>query len=444
MNNSFLFITANNNEKEAFKKIFQSDKEDYIDGHLYNTGVFGNHYIVYIHIKIQGYTNPASMPLVGKLMTKIKPIAVIMVGIAFGINENKQKIGDVLVSDKILPYDSKKVQINDIIYKESPKEAGYYLVNAFRNNDEWEYDLGEGNKSTVHIGALLTGSELINNFQRKEDLVNHFKEYSPIGGDMEAFGVYSQCRQNSIDEWIIIKGISDWGYNKNNNKENYQKIAANAAVEYCHFIFNKKNIFNDLLINNNINNHESYNQEKYIIINNKKYYTNQLFIFGCWKNRPLEWIILDIIDDKMLIITKDCLINFPYHDIHENITWSQCTLRKQLIPNLLNQIFTDNEKEKILYSEISNINNRVYSTPSGFNTIDTMFLLDIDEAKTYFQYDEIRISHINNNTAAWWLRTPGKDNTYASMVVGGGGVNIIGYNVNMQDGSVRPALWYKK
>jgi len=41
----------------------------------------------YIHIDEQGVTNPASTPLVGKLIREIKPISVVMVGTAFGSDE---------------------------------------------------------------------------------------------------------------------------------------------------------------------------------------------------------------------------------------------------------------------------------------------------------------------------------------------------------------------
>lgn len=87
----------------------------------------------------QGSTNPAAIPLVGELVRELNLIAVVMVGIAFGADESKQKIGDVLVSDKILPYDSQKVLEDKTIYKEVPKEVGFQLLNAFREYRDWNY-----------------------------------------------------------------------------------------------------------------------------------------------------------------------------------------------------------------------------------------------------------------------------------------------------------------
>ena len=61
-------------------------------------------------------------------------------------------------------------------------------------------------------------------------------------------------RIRGISEWIIIKGICDWGYNKNNpNKENDQEMAANAAVDYCFHVFSRSGVFDELLNSSNRN-----------------------------------------------------------------------------------------------------------------------------------------------------------------------------------------------
>ena len=107
--NIFLFVTANEHERMAFERKYIKDKEDYVLGKTYYLGRFGGYAAAYIHMDEQGYTNPAAIPLVGELVRKLQPVAVVMVGIAFGVDEHNQKIGDVLVSDKILPYDSQKL-----------------------------------------------------------------------------------------------------------------------------------------------------------------------------------------------------------------------------------------------------------------------------------------------------------------------------------------------
>lgn len=245
--NVFLFVTANKHERDAFEKKFIRMKEQYILGKTYYLGMFGNYPVAYIHMDEQGATNPAAAPLVSQLVQKLHPVAVIMVGIAFGTDEKRQKIGDVLISDKILPYDSQKLLEDRTEYKETPKEVGFQLLNAFREYREWVYYLSDSEKSTVYIGAMLTGSRLINNYKYRNQLIDDFSEQKPIGGEMEGQGIYSMCRIHGVTEWIIIKGICDWGYNKNNpNKSKNQIIAANAAVDYCFYVFCREGVFDSL------------------------------------------------------------------------------------------------------------------------------------------------------------------------------------------------------
>ncbi len=137
----FLFVTANEHECEAFEAKFIRHKENYILGKTYYLGEFGCYPAAYIHMEEQGVANPAVIPLVAELVRKLHPVSVVMVGIAFGTDEGKHKIGDVLVSDKILSYNSAKLYEDKTIYKETPKEVGFQLLNAFREYREWNYIL---------------------------------------------------------------------------------------------------------------------------------------------------------------------------------------------------------------------------------------------------------------------------------------------------------------
>jgi nucleoside phosphorylase len=79
MMNTFLFITANSHERIAFESKFVRKEEKYILGKTYYLGTFGSYPVAYIHMGEQGVTSPASTPLVGQLISKLKPVAVVMV-----------------------------------------------------------------------------------------------------------------------------------------------------------------------------------------------------------------------------------------------------------------------------------------------------------------------------------------------------------------------------
>ena len=47
-----------------------------------------------------------------------------------------------------------------------------------------------------------------------------------LGCEMEGAGVYTAARRAGID-WIVVKGISDWGFQKTDEEQ--QRAATNAA-----------------------------------------------------------------------------------------------------------------------------------------------------------------------------------------------------------------------
>jgi nucleoside phosphorylase len=245
-----LFITANEHERTAFEKKFTNKKEKYIDSKAYYLGEFACYPSAHIHVNKQGINNPESVRLAGELIRELKPCAVVMVGIAFGADKEAQNIGDVLVSETILPYDDIKQCKEQTVYKEHSREGGRRLLNAFRECREWEYKLSDSTQSSVYVGALLTGSCLIDSYDFRTKLLEDFKDNKPIGGDMEAFGIYREARMFDVSEWIIVKAICDWAYDKNvdeEQKENNQESAANAAVDYCFHVFSRDGVFVDFI-----------------------------------------------------------------------------------------------------------------------------------------------------------------------------------------------------
>ena len=106
-----------------------------------------------------------------------------------------------------------------------------------------------------------------------------------------------------------------------------------------------------------------------------------------------------------------------------------------------------------------------YKLASGSATQDKIFLLSIEEVSRYFSSDSARTVHPTvyakeqgsfveetTDNSWWWLRSPGKNRSYAASVFVNGVVNYSGYytitgnfnqgsGVNYWGGSVRPVLW---
>ncbi len=158
--------------------------------------------------------------------------AIIGVGIAFGVDERKQKIGDVLVAQSAYDYEFVRQGIppeaRGLTYPCSGK-----LLQLFRHVDQTlkSSEAYVGRWPRLHFGTLLSGNKLVDDREFRDNLAK--MAANVIGGEMEGLGFYFTVdnKETKID-WLIVKAICDWGANKNNpHKEKDQKIAAeNAAI----------------------------------------------------------------------------------------------------------------------------------------------------------------------------------------------------------------------
>ena len=76
---------------------------------------------------------------------------------------------------------------------------------------------------------------------------------------------------------------------------------------------------------------------------------------------PVKWIVLDIRDNKALLLSKYGLDAVPYNDDNNSaVTWETCTLRTWLNDTFLNAAFTQEEAEAILMTQVDNSDSQGY------------------------------------------------------------------------------------
>ena len=170
----------------------------------------------------------ASLLAVYKGIESLSPVAVIMVGIAFGIDAQKQEIGEILVTEQLRPYELQRVgtqngQTNIILRGDKP-HASSWLINHFKSFALlWK-------EAKVRFGVVLTGEKLVDNVDFRQQLLAF--EPEAIGGEMEGAGLYVACQDKKVD-WILIKAICDWADgNKANDKDTRQQVAARNAAKF--------------------------------------------------------------------------------------------------------------------------------------------------------------------------------------------------------------------
>lgn len=188
-----------------------------------------------------------------------------------------------------------------------------------------------------------------------------------------------------------------------------------------------------------------------------------------------DWIVLEIREDKALLITERIIDQRQYHDAYCEITWAECALRKYLNGEFY-EGFSKQDKARICQVTNKNPDNEWYLTKGGTDTEDKIFLLSMEETVCKYFGDSSsklynprknqrywferkdennvkRIARLSYNVKQvwwWWTRTPGRVGVKAVYVHGDGNIGIQGNNVllgNVADGKctggVRPALWLK-
>ena len=157
--------------------------------------------------------------------------------------------------------------------------------------------------------------------------------------------------------------------------------------------------------------------------------------------QPIEWQVLSIENNKMLVISRYGLDAKRFDGSSNN--WANSEIRKWLNGEFYNKAFTDQEKKSIKSSNLSDV-----------GTTDNVFVLSKEEAGKYFANDNARlckpIDYAKKNGAYvwdqngcgfWWLRSPLPDDSNDAVYYVNRGGSIFDYcYVSYDNYLVRPAL----
>lgn len=156
--------------------------------------------------------------------------------------------------------------------------------------------------------------------------------------------------------------------------------------------------------------------------------------------RELIWKVIDTAEGRIEAICQSRHINSlnyqPYNEDRVPSTWKTCTLRKFLNEEFFIAAFSEEERSRIIPTEVVNEDNSVFKTSGGDPTVDKVFILSESEASRL-------ISDDTHKPKKWWLRTPGYTNYAASFY--SNGVDVVGEEVNKSgrfgDSGTCPVIW---
>ncbi|MBR6089846.1 MAG: hypothetical protein IKP86_07925 [Anaerolineaceae bacterium] len=175
---------------------------------------------------------------------------------------------------------------------------------------------------------------------------------------------------------------------------------------------------------------------------------------------PVEWQILSVKDDRILVISKNILDAKSFPEMASGSSWETTSLRSWLNGEFLNTAFSPDEKSLIITVTNENPDNPQFKTAGGNKTKDTIFLLSINEVEGYFESDQDRSSQATEfaneqsqsffnmyGGAMWYLRSPGLSQTTRAVVGKDGEINYGGPACVSECQYVyfgmRPAFWLR-
>lgn len=225
---TILFLTATDTEDDAVRKALLQHGYKDIDFRSAGKNVAREYRRVLnqrvFHVRSSaGSTGSSGSELTAyDAIEALRPDYTIAVGICFGLKDEKQAIGDVLVSDKVTDYEMVRKGATETIERGTRVPSASKLLSASR---QLRSEYSEGSPK-VHHGEILSGMKLIDDSVFRTELTIRFPD--AIGGEMEATGIAASASRISSD-WIIIKAICDWAQGKGDGD---QKLAAENAAEF--------------------------------------------------------------------------------------------------------------------------------------------------------------------------------------------------------------------
>lgn len=313
------------------------------------------------------------------------------------------------------------------------------------SNDDWEEGAYSGN-DTIDKIFYLSRSQILKYLPNTQDRRTTATAYA-IDNDV----IHSET---SCEYWLRNNGISEESICSINNdgevvyKGSYSlyigvRPAMYIGVEDLKSLISENNI----AMNNNENNQNSQMNE-YRITSIGSYDMDMDPSNGL---ESIEWYIVDETENHYILVSRDCIDAMEMDSTEgKEVTWENSELRKWLNSTFYDSAFSDEEKDKIVLSEVEASDNVYYGSFGGNSTEDYVYLLSEDECKEYIYSKGITTNITKyafsigvDKTTRFWLRTPGLNQWNSEFGFIDGAVETKGWS-NSNKLYVRPVIRIRK
>ncbi|MGH3877363.1 MAG: hypothetical protein ACRDSK_10055 [Actinophytocola sp.] len=197
---------------------------------VFELGSLGGATVLLAQSSSQGASGPTGMMLTAEdLVRTCEPDYVILTGTCYGLWDDEQELGDICVPQQIQDLDPRTVTDKGVLLQGEVVSPSPTLLNRFTTAT---HDRAES-APKVHPGRMLAS----NTGFRSPELRQRIREENPYAscGEKESAAVYAAAARWKTD-WVVVKGISDWGMDMTWSIDDQSTAARNAADFVVHTI----------------------------------------------------------------------------------------------------------------------------------------------------------------------------------------------------------------
>jgi nucleoside phosphorylase len=239
-----LIVTALEKERDAVLCYLNSPQPFEIKNHTAHKSylqheAFNSGYQVAV-LCFGGMGNVRAAIAVTQAIEVCKPSAIILTGIMGGVANQDLSLGDLIIPNQIVGYESGKTQETGNESRFEVLRPTHHILEKARHFSRNKYifdrqaisrpgEMSGEITPKIHIGVVASGEKVIADNQTIPDLKKSWSKL--IGIEMEGFGAALAVYQaNSYHQILMVKGICDWADPKKNDE--WQSYAADVAAIY--------------------------------------------------------------------------------------------------------------------------------------------------------------------------------------------------------------------
>lgn len=194
----------------------------------HDLGVIGGARVLVVQSEMGAATVGGSLSTVTAALHEVDPATILMVGIAFGFDHERDPVGQILVATQVQHYESARVGTSAADGEERVQPRGNKVPASPRVISRLR--AARSSEHPVRFGLILSGEKLVDNHAFRDRLRQ--LEPEAVGGEMEAAGVLAAALERRVD-WGVVKAVCDYADgHKDENKRARQQLAARNAARF--------------------------------------------------------------------------------------------------------------------------------------------------------------------------------------------------------------------